>query len=88
MNMNIELEFTGIEQRGPFLFANAHLRIGHPEDTIGFINISAQLPVANRDQSLHALRESLLDLVRQAVNTDTLAGWMTTQRTLQATQPG
>lgn len=83
MDINIDLEFTGIEQQGPYLFANAQMRIGHPDDAIGFANISVQLPVANRDHSLHALRESLLASVRRAVHTDTLLGWLEEQRAQQ-----
>lgn len=77
--MKTEFEFQGIEQRGAYLFVNLHLRIGSDTSKIGFLNFGMQVPIANRDLSLAALREESLALARQAIQTKALVQWMAAQ---------
>lgn len=81
--MNGIFSFTGLDQRGDHLFALVHVMIGSEDDSIGHTNIELSVPVANRDQSLAALREESLALARATIQAAPILAWMDRQRAAQ-----
>jgi hypothetical protein len=77
--MDVSFDFAGVEQRGEFLFALVHVTIDPGPDSIGCANIDVSVPVANRDQSLAALREESLALARATIQSGPLVAWITEQ---------
>jgi hypothetical protein len=82
--METTYEFTGIKQLSEYLYASVHVRIGSETDSIGYVNIKIEVPVANREQSLSALREESLALARACIQEAPLLQWANRQRADQS----
>jgi hypothetical protein len=77
----ISVEFAGMEEKGPYLYAIIHLQIGQEADeAIGYTNIRISVPITDRGQTLSQLREESLALARQTIQTEPVLAWMEKQR--------